>query len=109
MMHDTFVREVYHVTALAHRLLEWHGHYRPEMDVATIERIRPGDADNSWTSAFANGFTDGQAARSRNQPLSAYVRVGIDDYARGYRQGFYNRTTPAARAPRPSSRPIIRL
>ena len=77
--------------------------------MGTIERIRTGDADNTWTSAFANGFTDGQAARSRNQSLTAYVRVGIDDYARGYRQGFYNRTAPATRATRPSSRPVIRL
>jgi hypothetical protein len=75
--------------------------------VGTIERIRT-DADGTWTSAFAHGFTDGQAARSGNQPLSAYVRVGIDDYARGYRQGFYNRTA-ATRAARSSPRPTIRL
>lgn len=70
-----------------------------------IERIRNGEAENTWTSAFAHGFNDGQAARNRNQPLTAYVRVGIDDYARGYRQGFYNRTVPAGRA----SRPVVRL
>lgn len=73
--------------------------------MGTIERIRT-EGENSWTSAFANGFTDGQAARGRNQPLSAYIRVGIDDYARGYRQGFFNRTAHIARL---SPRPLVRL
>lgn len=74
-----------------------------------IERIRGSEADNSWTSAFANGFTDGQAARVRNQALTAYIRVGIDDYARGYRQGFFDRGSSAAPINRQSPRPLIRL
>ena len=72
-----------------------------------IERIRT-EGDNGWTNAFASGFTDGLAARGRNQPLSAYVRVGIDDYARGYRRGFFNRNASAAHVTRPSSRPLVR-
>ena len=80
-----------------------------ETHVGTLERIRTAGADSGWTNAFANGFTDGQAARGRNQPLSAYVRVGIDDYARGYRHGFFNRTASATRPTRPSPRPITRL
>lgn len=76
--------------------------------MGTIERIRT-DGENGWTGAFANGFTDGQAARGRNQPLSVYIRVGIDDYARGYRQGFFNRTTSAAHITRPMPRPLVRL
>ena len=76
--------------------------------MGTIEKIRA-EGDNSWTSAFANGFTDGQAARSRNAPLSAYIRVGIDDYARGYRRGFFNRTAAAAHGTRSSPRPLVRL
>ena len=80
-----------------------------ETDLGPIERLRTEEIDNGWTSAFAHGFTDGQAARGRNQPLTAYVRVGIDDYARGYRQGFFNRTSSGVRAARPSPRPIVRL
>ena len=80
-----------------------------ETHVGTLERIRTAGADKGWTSAFANGFTDGQAARGKNQALSAYVRVGIDDYARGYRQGFFNRTAAGARPTRPTPRPITHL
>jgi hypothetical protein len=74
--------------------------------VGAIEKIRTLEIDNGWTSAFANGFTDGQAARDRQQALSAYVRVGIDDYAKGFRQGFFDRSS--VRSPsRPASRQIV--
>ena len=76
--------------------------------MGTIERIRT-EAETAWTSTFANGFTDGQAARGRKRPLSVYIRVGIDDYARGYRQGFFNRTASAAHVTRSGPRPLVRL
>ena len=79
-----------------------------EKRVGTIERLRFAEADKSWSSAFADGFVDGQAARSKNQRLRAYVRVGIDDYARGYRQGFFNRTA-SVHPSRQSPRPLVRL
>jgi hypothetical protein len=49
--------------------------------------------------AFANGYTDGQAARANKSALTAYLRVGIDDYAKGFRAGFFARgNEPAATA-----------
>ena len=50
--------------------------------------------------AFVNGFTDGQAARACNSSLTAYLRVGIDDYAKGFRAGFFSRAGTAAPADR---------
>jgi len=47
------------------------------------------------SAAFTNGYTDGQSARTQSSSLSAYLRVGIDDYARGYRAGFFARGTVA--------------
>jgi hypothetical protein len=41
------------------------------------------------STAYLNGFADGQAARSLAIPLTAYLEVGIDDYAMGFRAGFY--------------------
>jgi hypothetical protein len=39
--------------------------------------------------AYANGVTDGQSARAEGSSLSLYLQVGIDDYAKGFRAGFF--------------------
>lgn len=103
------MRKVYHVKGLAQRLLNPNHNAIPERAVGAIENIRTLEIDNGWSSAFASGFTDGQVARGRNQPLTAYVRVGIDDYAKGYRQGFFKRTTAGVRSIRQPSLQIARL
>lgn len=59
--------------------------------------------------AYVNGFTDGQAARGRKEALTAYLRVGIDDYAKGYRAGFYARPAVAAVSERPTPRQVANL
>ena len=47
--------------------------------VRTVEMIRGAANENNVPAAFVNGFTDGQAARATNSPLTAYLRVGIDE------------------------------
>jgi len=42
--------------------------------------------------AYANGFTDGQSARAEGGSLSLYLQVGIDDYAKGFRAGFFGQS-----------------
>ena len=39
---------------------------------------------------YADGFAAGQAARHRGLELTLYHEVGIDDYAKGFRAGFFN-------------------
>ncbi|MGB5082536.1 MAG: hypothetical protein WBO23_17545 [Burkholderiales bacterium] len=39
--------------------------------------------------AFSNGLSDGRTARSANSELTPYLEIGIDDYARGFRAGFF--------------------
>lgn len=56
-----------------------------------VENLRAQGNENGQAPAFVNGFTDGQAARDRNAALTAYLRVGIDDYAKGFRAGFFDR------------------
>jgi hypothetical protein len=41
------------------------------------------------SSAYSNGVTDGQTARSQGSSLTLYLQVGIDDYAKGFRAGFF--------------------
>ena len=45
--------------------------------------------------AFSQGVIEGRAAKERQTPLTPYLRVGIDDYAQGYRSGFFTRTDNA--------------
>jgi hypothetical protein len=46
-------------------------------------------ASEGPTTAFANGVADGQSARAEGTSLSLYLQVGIDDYAKGFRAGFF--------------------
>lgn len=66
-----------------------------------VEILRKSSDSEAAPVAFLNGYADGQAARRNNQRLSAYLKVGIDDYARGYRAGFYARATPGLPSERP--------
>ena len=56
-------------------------------------------------SAYQAGFTDGRAASIRKERLSPYLRVGLDEYAQGYRSGFFARTG-AARAVTAPDQPL---
>ena len=62
-----------------------------------IELLGKSASEGNVPTAFVTGFTDGQAARAGKGSLTAYVRVGIDDYARGFRAGFFTRS--GVRAP----------
>lgn len=49
--------------------------------------------------AFSNGVSDGRTARSLNGELTPYLEIGIDDYARGFRAGFFGQdSSPPARS-----------
>ena len=77
--------------------------------VRAVEVLRKsGDAELT-PAAFVNGYTDRQAARRGKQALSAYQKVGIDDYAKGFRAGFFARAMPGIGAERPARRQIANL
>lgn len=59
----------------------------------TVEKLNVPANENTRSGAYATGFNDGQAASLQGGRLSPYLRVGIDEYARGYRAGFYARAT----------------
>jgi len=50
------------------------------------------------STAYANGIADGQSARAGGSPLTLYLQVGIDDYARGFRAGFFGQLNHAGTA-----------
>jgi hypothetical protein len=41
--------------------------------------------------AYLRGVADGAALRAHGAPISPYLSVGIDDYASGFRAGYYGR------------------
>ena len=47
------------------------------------------------TTAYTNGVVDGQSARAEGSSLSLYLQVGIDDYAKGFRAGFFGQMSLA--------------
>jgi hypothetical protein len=71
--------------------------------------IRKPTETEAAPAAFVNGYTDGQAARRNNHALTAYLRVGIDDYAKGFRAGFYARAVPGMISELPSRRQVANL
>jgi hypothetical protein len=47
-----------------------------------------------WSLAFAEGYIAGQSERWRGNRPSSYAMVGVDDYARGFRAGYFERPNP---------------
>jgi hypothetical protein len=56
--------------------------------MGTIAELRIAGREGQSVS-YANGFADGQSARAEGSSLSLYLQVGIDDYAKGFRAGFF--------------------
>ncbi len=53
---------------------------------AVLEFKIPGNEE----LGYAEGFSAGQLARDRSVELTIYHEVGIDDYAKGFRAGFFD-------------------
>ncbi len=55
---------------------------------------------HGWSIARAEGFVEGETYRKRVEVVSIYHRVGIDDFAIGFREGYFLRenlpATPSA-------------
>lgn len=77
--------------------------------VPAVEILRTPAQETIAPSAFVTGFTDGQAARFRNVQISGYLRVGIDDYAKGYRAGFFDRGGVAGKIEKRVPRPVANM
>ena len=46
---------------------------------------------NGWSLAKAEGYLHGVTFRQSGKPPSNYLQVGIDEYCRGFRAGYYER------------------
>ena len=60
----------------------------------TEEKYTALSVQNDWPIEFAEGYIAGQTERRRGKPLSCYIMTGMDQYARGFRAGYFNRSNP---------------
>ena len=51
-----------------------------------------------WTLERAEGYVEGERYRRRRLALSEYQKVGIDEYALGFRAGYFKREEPVSAA-----------
>lgn len=66
--------------------------------VLSKEKIKVLAERKGWTIAHAEGYVDGDHSRKRGLVPSKFLMVGIDDYCRGFRAGYFavDRKQPAA-------------
>lgn len=78
------------------------------MKIVSKERVKVIAETQDLSAAHAEGFADGETYRKSGTTPSAYVQIGIDDYSRGFRAGYYERQECAGIA-NISEVPVTRL
>ena len=61
------------------------------MKILCKEKIKVLAEINGWPLAQAEGYVDGETFRRRGKTPSTYAQIGIDEYCRGFRAGYYER------------------
>ena len=54
-----------------------------------IARSKELAQEMGWTLERAKGYVDGETSHRSGLKLSAYYKVAMDDYSKGYRTGYY--------------------
>ncbi len=52
----------------------------------------------SWTLERTQGYVEGERYRRQSLAISVYHKVGIDEYALGFRAGYYRQDDPLSEA-----------
>ena len=79
------------------------------MHYLTKEKTKVLAERNGWSLAHAEGYVDGEAYRRRGLTPSKHAQIGIDDYSRGFRAGFYERKTPELMRSKIPAVPVAKL
>ena len=61
------------------------------MKVVPKDRLRTLVEANGWSPDRAKGYIDGEIHRLRGEEPSKYCLIGIDEYSRGFRAGYFER------------------
>jgi hypothetical protein len=74
------------------------------MKVVRVNNVKVLSEENSkmladsmgWTQERAQGYVEGEKYRRQSLALSVYHKVGIDEFALGFRAAYYKRGDPFA-------------
>ncbi len=83
--------------------------YGGSMHYLTKEKTKVLAERNGWSLSQAEGYVDGEASRRRGLAPSKHAQIGIDEYSRGFRAGFYERKTPELTPPKSLAVPTTKL
>ena len=61
--------------------------------MASTEKFQILAQQNGWSAAFANGYADGESSRKRQSSVPVFIRVARDEYAEGFRAGYFGRAS----------------
>jgi hypothetical protein len=75
---------------------------RENTNVLPIKKSKVLAEDMGWTIERAEGYVEGERHRRRRLVLTEYQKVGIDEYALGFRAGYYKREEPVSAAQIPN-------
>src|SRR5260221_14456124 len=59
--------------------------------VASAKKLKLASDRHGCSIAYAQGYLEGEVQCARGEPASQYARVGIDDFAVGFRAGYFLR------------------
>jgi len=59
--------------------------------MASAEQFQTLAKQNGWSAAFTNGYADGESTRKRQSSVPVFIRVARDEYAEGFRAGYFGR------------------
>ena len=68
------------------------------MKILSKEKVKVLAEKNGWSLTHAEGYVDGETFRRRGKAPSTHMQVGIDEYSRGFRSGFYERQAVTPRS-----------
>lgn len=71
------------------------------MKVLSKEKSKTLAEKNGWSLARAEGYVDGETFRRLGTRPSTYAQIGIDEYCKGFRAGYYERQDCASTASLP--------
>ena len=55
-----------------------------------IDSLHSRRRESEGKAKYAQGLADGSAARARGLSITSYLGVGIDEYCKGFRAGYYD-------------------
>jgi len=63
------------------------------MGIALVGKGSP-PADDRPSGLYLRGVADGRRTRAQGASLDPYLQVGLDDYAKGFRSGYFGKELP---------------